>query len=174
MSWAFSAHQRAEQRLGRPPHHQGSVIEPVPRPPSLPLPALSPALSPGPSPGFGLFQLRVWGNQGGQCLFYASCCFYLHLPSLGVLGEAVGAASWGPLSPGPGLWHPETGVPWPVVTQKGGARVCKCGCVCVPSILFVSLGNLGVGLRWWAMGCQVHYHPVAHKRRRRGIGVRGL
>lgn len=135
MGWAFFCPLRwAEQRLGRPPHTtQGSVDKSVPRMVSLlPFPALSPALPPGPSPLLWSSPASESGGVKGANVFSKGFLLPLHLPTLGVLGEAGGrAASWGHSSPGSRPRHPETGVPWAVVTQKVCARVCKCGCVCV-------------------------------------------
>lgn len=70
------------------------------------------------------------------------CLLSLHPPCSGSL-ERSEADPWGHPSPRFMPWHPETGVPWPAVTQDVCVCTCKCGCMCV-RIVLISVGNLGV------------------------------
>lgn len=72
------------------------------------------------------------------------CLLSLHPPCSGSL-ERSEAEPWGHPSPRFMPWHPETGFPWPAVTQDVCVCTCKCGCMCV-RIVLISVGNLGVGL----------------------------
>lgn len=134
MRWAFFCPLRwAEQRLGRPPTPPRGLWTSL----YLDCCLCSPCLQChqlcllGTPPCFGLFRLQSLGESRGPMSFLkASCCLYIS-PPLGSWERLGWAASWGHSSPGSRPQHPETGVPWPVVTQKVCARVCKCGCVCV-------------------------------------------
>lgn len=96
----------------------------------------------------------------------AASCSYIS-PPLGSL-ERLGAESRGYFSPGSRPRNPETGVPWPVVTQNVCARVCKCGCVCV-RFLLISLGNLGVGLEVVGNGMSSSLSPSGGRNQEAGL-----